>query len=48
MHRVKGIDFLMEYAVAHDQSHDIWRLELGKIKNTTFLVKRKFLFLRTI
>ena len=33
---------------ARDQSHDIGRLELGKLKNTTFLVKRKFLFLRTI
>ena len=33
---------------AHDQSHDIWRLELGKVKNTSFLVKRKILFLRTI
>ena len=33
---------------ARDQSHDILRLELGKVKNTTFLVKRKFLFLRTI
>ena len=33
---------------ARDQSHDIWRLELGKVKTTTFLVKRKFLFLRTI
>ena len=33
---------------ARDQSQDIWRLELGKFKNTTFLVKRKFLFLRTI
>ena len=33
---------------ACDQSRDIWRLKLGKIKNTTFLVKRKFLFLRTI
>ena len=33
---------------ARDQSHDIFRLELGKVKNTTFLVKRKFLFLRTI
>ena len=29
---------------ARDQSHDIWRLELGKVKNTTFLVKRKFWF----
>ena len=33
---------------AHDKSHDIWGLELGKVKNTTFLVKRKFLSLRTI
>ena len=33
---------------ARNQSRDIWRLELGKVKNTTFLVKRKFLFLRTI
>ena len=33
---------------ARDQAHDIWRLELGKVKNTTFLVKRTFLFLRTI
>ena len=33
---------------ARDQSHDIWKLKLGKVKNTTFLVKRKFLFLRTI
>ena len=33
---------------ARDQSHDIWRLGLGKVTNTTFLVKRNFLFLRTI
>ena len=33
---------------ARDQSHDIWKLELGKVKNRTFLVKRKFLSLRTI
>ena len=35
---------------ARDKSHDtcIWRLELSKVKNTTFLVKRKFLFLRTV
>ena len=26
-------------------SHTYWRLQLGKVKNTTFLVKRKFLFL---
>ena len=31
-----------------DQSHDIWRLELARVKNTTFLVKPKFLFLRAI
>ena len=27
---------------ARDQSHDIWRLELGKVKNTTFLVIPNF------
>ena len=31
---------------ARDQSHDIGRLELGKLKNTTFLVKRKFFVLK--
>ena len=33
---------------ARDQAHDFWRLESGEVKSTTFLVKRKFLFLRTI
>ena len=47
--------YLPTYATLHgyikfsrDKSHDIWRLELGKVKNTTFLMKSKFLFLRTI